>query len=151
MRPGSDVTSSLRIVVSGQLAQYPLGGVAWDYLQYPVGLARLGHDVYYVEDSGQWPYHPGEKGRTDDCSYNVQHLGSVLGRFGLEDRWAFRCPSNKTWYGLTEDAVGRLMVDADLVINVSGTQPSMCGSRPDSPSCWTNGITTSLIGMCTRR
>ena len=46
----------LRVVVTGLIAQHPrLGGVAWDYVQYPAGLARLGHDVYYLEDSGEWP------------------------------------------------------------------------------------------------
>ena len=52
------MSSRLRIVVTGQIAQYPLGGVTWFYLQYVLGLARLGHDVYYIEDSGQWPYSP---------------------------------------------------------------------------------------------
>jgi hypothetical protein len=43
------MTSALRIIVTGLIAQHPnLGGVAWDYLQYPLGLARLGHDVYYA-------------------------------------------------------------------------------------------------------
>jgi hypothetical protein len=56
------MTSSLRIIVTGLIAQYPLGGVTWDYLQYVLGLARLGHDVYYLEDSGLWPYNPMEGG-----------------------------------------------------------------------------------------
>src|SRR6266540_4418532 len=51
--------SRLRIIVTGLIAQHPLlGGVTWDYLQYVLGLARLGHDVYYFEDSGEWPYTP---------------------------------------------------------------------------------------------
>ena len=51
------MTSRLRIIVTGLVAQHPLlGGVTWDYLQYVLGFARLGHDVYYFEDSGQWPY-----------------------------------------------------------------------------------------------
>jgi hypothetical protein len=28
-------------------------GVGWDYLQYVRGLTRLGHSVYFAEDSGQ--------------------------------------------------------------------------------------------------
>ena len=28
------MSSSLRIIVSGLIAQYPLGGVTWDYFQY---------------------------------------------------------------------------------------------------------------------
>src|SRR5204862_4665058 len=47
----------LRIIVTGLVAQHArLGGVAWDYLQYVLGLHRLGHDVFYLEDSGEWPY-----------------------------------------------------------------------------------------------
>ena len=46
----------MRIIVTGLIAQHPLGGVTWDYVQYAVGLARLGHDVFYFEDSGLWPY-----------------------------------------------------------------------------------------------
>ena len=49
--------SPLRIIVTGLIAQHPtLGGVTWDYLQYVLGLMRLGHDVFYFEDSGEWPY-----------------------------------------------------------------------------------------------
>jgi hypothetical protein len=39
---------------------YPVGGVAWDYLQDLNGLVRLGHDVYYHEDTWSWPYQPVE-------------------------------------------------------------------------------------------
>jgi hypothetical protein len=84
--------SSLRIVVTGLIAQYPLGGVAWDYLQYPLGLATLGHDVYYFEDTGQWPYNPNEGGVSAGCEFNVSYLSNAMLRFGLEDRWAYRFP-----------------------------------------------------------
>src|SRR5690606_9266756 len=46
----------LRIIVAGLIARYPLGGMAWHYLQYVLGLAALGYDVHYIEDSGEWPY-----------------------------------------------------------------------------------------------
>ena len=45
------MSSQLRIIVTGLLTQYPLGGVTWDYFQYVLGLAQLGHDVYYFEDT----------------------------------------------------------------------------------------------------
>ena len=51
------MTVTTHIVVTGLIAQHPsLGGVAWDYVQYAAVLKRLGHDVYYLEDSGEWPY-----------------------------------------------------------------------------------------------
>ena len=49
--------SSLRVIVTGFIGhQRLLGGVAWDYLNVVLGFKRLGHDIYYIEDSGCWPY-----------------------------------------------------------------------------------------------
>ena len=50
--------SALRIAVTGLAAAFPLGGVFWDYIQYLLGLHRLGHDVLYIEDTGKWCYDP---------------------------------------------------------------------------------------------
>ncbi len=71
------MSSQLRIVVTGLIAQYPVGGFTWDCFQYVLGLARLGHDVYYLEDSGQWPYNPVDVGGGQDCSYNVRYLAAA--------------------------------------------------------------------------
>jgi hypothetical protein len=46
------VQSKIRVVISGLAATFPFGGVFWDYLQYMLGLRRLGHDVLYAEDAG---------------------------------------------------------------------------------------------------
>ena len=42
----------LRIIVLGYIVRGPLGGMVWHHLQYVMGLAHLGHDVYFIEDSG---------------------------------------------------------------------------------------------------
>ncbi len=121
------MTSRLRIVVTGLIAQHPLlGGVTWDYLQYVLGLARLGHDVYYVEDSGQWPYTPGGGPSGNDwIAYDpastVAHLANVMARFGLEDRWAYRFPVKPRWFGLSAAKRRAVIESADLLLNVSGT------------------------------
>ena len=65
--------STLKVIVTGLIGQYPLGGVTWDYLQYVLGLQQLGHDVYYFEDTGQWPYNPVEGGVAGDCSFNAEY------------------------------------------------------------------------------
>jgi hypothetical protein len=57
---GHQLDKPLRIIVLGTIVRYPLGGMAWHYLQYVMGLIRLRHDVYFVEDSDDYPscYHP---------------------------------------------------------------------------------------------
>lgn len=113
--------SELRIVVTGLIAQYPLGGVTWFHIQYLLGLARLGHDVYYLEDSGQWPYNPLEDALIEDPTFNVEYLAGVMSRFGLEHKWAYRFPWESQWFGLADSAREKVIESADLLINVSGT------------------------------
>jgi hypothetical protein len=115
------VSSGLRVIVTGLIGQYPLGGVTWDYLQYVLGLRDLGHDVYYLEDTGQWPYTPDTDGVGDNCDYTVRYLGDLFARFGLEDRWAYRFPWQSQWFGLGEAKRREVIESADLLINVSGT------------------------------
>src|SRR3990172_7895470 len=118
---------SLRIVVTGLITQHPhLGGMTWHYLQYAVGLARLGHDVYYVEDSGEVPYNLGAPASgtewiAKDWASNVAYLAKIMARFGLEDRWAYRYPRTSEWLGLSEGRRRDVLRSADLLINVSGT------------------------------
>lgn len=120
--------SSLRVVVTGLIAQYPLGGLTWHYLQYVLGLARLGHDVYYVEDSGQWPYNPIEVGGGQNCTYNVNYLAGVMSRFGLAEKWSYHFPGGvlpsgrvleSQCFGLTETETLEILGSADLLINIS--------------------------------
>lgn len=115
------MTSRLRIIVTGLIAQYPLGGLTWHYLQYVLGLARLGHDIYYLEDSGQWPYNPLKDALVDDYTYNVDYLAGAMSRFGLENKWAYRFPGTAEWFGLEDRQRKAVIESADLLINVSGT------------------------------
>lgn len=113
--------SSLRIVVSGLVGHHPLGGMTWHYVQYVLGLARLGHDVYYVEDTGKWPYDPTRGREVEDCSFAVGCVAQVMKRFGLGDRWAYRCSSPARWFGLSDGARDEVLRTADLLVNVSGS------------------------------
>jgi hypothetical protein len=120
------MTSKLRIIVTGLIAQYPLGGVTWDYFQYVLGLAHLGHDVYYLEDTGQWPYNPLEGGLGKDCAFNVDYLAGIMSRFALDGHWAYRFPWQSQWFGLSDAKRREVIQTADLLINISGTL-----ERPD--------------------
>ncbi len=65
-------------VVSGVIATYPVGGVAWDYGQYALGLERLGFDVYYLEDTGLYTFDAEQNAYSEDCSYGVRYLSETL-------------------------------------------------------------------------
>jgi len=110
-----------RIIVSGLIAQFPLGGVAWDYVQYVAGLAQLGYDAYYFEDTGVWPYNPEEGGISKTCDYNVRYLRAVMERFGLGERWAYCFPDGLQWFGLSDRKRKEVTESADLLLNISGT------------------------------
>jgi hypothetical protein len=128
--------SSLRIIVTGLITQHPLlGGITWHYLQYMLGLARLGYDVYYFEDSGEFPYNlDGGASGTDwiarDCTYNVGYLARIMARFGFEDRWAYHFPLKSTWFGLSDKQREAIIQSADLLINVSGSLEHPKNYRP---------------------
>src|SRR4051794_9345365 len=112
------MTASLRIIVTGLVAQYPMGGMAWHYVQYLLGLARLGHDVYYLEDTGMWPYNPVDGGQGAECTFNVGYLADVMARFGLPGRWAYRSSLGGQWFGLPDGQRQALIRSADLLLNV---------------------------------
>src|SRR4029078_837362 len=82
----------MRAVVTGMIATYPVGGVAWDYGQYAAGLERLGFEVYYLEDTGGQTYDPVKREYSDDCTYGVRYLKKSLARLSphLGERSHFR-------------------------------------------------------------
>jgi hypothetical protein len=117
------VRSRKTILVLHLAGQYPLAGVVWQALQYLVGLRQLGHDVYYVEDSGAPPYDPRVKSVVTDPTYNVACLQQALGRFGFGDRWVYWDMHNNTYYGLSHAQLQALYERADVILNLCGATP----------------------------
>ena len=109
----------MRIVITGLLGQYAFGGVTWDYLQYLLGFRSLGHDVWYLEDSGAWPYDPVKQTFSEDSSFNVAYLHSIMTEFGFGDRWIYRNGADGKFHGAGEAAARDLIKQADLLVNVS--------------------------------
>ena len=110
-----------RLVVLGMMGRCPFGGQTWLYLNWLAGLAKLGHEVWYVEDDSVWPYDPLQNTVTDDCSYAVRHIASCLDRLGLKDRWAFRLAdrSGACW-GLAPERLNELYRGCDALLNIVG-------------------------------
>src|SRR5687767_1305037 len=116
------MSSALRIAVTGLAATFPYGGVFWDYLQYPLGLRRLGHDVLYVEDTGQWCYDPAAGTFVEGGRRNAAVLGRELARLApdLADRWFFRDAAG-TVYGRSWADTAAFCRSADLFLHVSAS------------------------------
>jgi hypothetical protein len=112
--------SRKRLVVLHLAGRYPLGGIGWQAVHYVLGLARLGHDVFYVEDSGAPPYDPRVKSVVEDASYSVAFLADVMARFGLADRWAYVDGVTGICHGLPRARLDGLYRDADALLNVCG-------------------------------
>jgi hypothetical protein len=109
----------MRIVVSGIIGQYPLAGVTLSYLQYVLGLRKLGHEVYYLEDNTAWPYNPMTHSVEADCSYSLRYLQQVMRSFDLSERWAY-ADHNLEYFGMSKQAVHEILRTADLYVNLSG-------------------------------
>ncbi len=115
------MSSKLRIIVGGMVGQFPLGGVAWDYFHYVLGLAELGHEVYYHEDTWVWPYDPVKGYPSDDASYTVKFIDDFFKNHAphLRENWHY-CLLHDKHYGMTGEKFDEIARSADLFINVSG-------------------------------
>jgi len=109
----------MRVLVAGIVARYPFGGVAWCALMYLLGLRDLGHEVFYVEDTGECVYDPERNAISEDPSYGLRHLQATLAPHGLADRWSF-VNFDGTYHGRDRQAVRDYCESADLFINLSG-------------------------------
>jgi hypothetical protein len=109
------------IMVLGMMGRTPFAGVAWQVLHYLEGFRRLGYDVYYFEDTGDWPYDPEQNTITSDCRYTTAFIGRLMAWCGMPDRWAYRAEAqNGRVYGLPEARVAQLFREAAALVNLTG-------------------------------
>ncbi len=111
----------LRIIVGGLVGQYPLGGVAWDYFHYVLGLHELGHEVYYHEDTWVWPFDPMKGHPTEDPQYTVSFIRDFFATYAphLSDKWHYQLLHEKS-FGMSQQRFDEVAKTADIFLNVSG-------------------------------
>jgi hypothetical protein len=110
------------IVVAGSLAQKPgYGGHTWVFLQYLLGLRRLGWDVLlldhldperFIDESGQ-PCGFAE-------SWNLRYFLVVMKQFGLQEAFSLCSGPNEATVGLSRDEVLARVAKAAALVNVMG-------------------------------
>src|SRR3954462_5261584 len=109
----------MKVLVAGIIARYPFGGVTWCSLMYLLGLRALGHEVLYIEDTGECIYDPEQNTRSEDPSYGTRYIHNALQPFGLGDRWSF-VNYDGSYHGVSHEQVRAFCADAELFINLSG-------------------------------
>lgn len=114
-----------RIVVAGYIVGFPLGGMVWCMLHYLAGLARLGHEVIFLEDSSDWsfPYDPVARTWSADSSYARGLMDRLFARYGLAGRWAYYSQLEHKLYGMEPAELSRFLDQADVFLNISGIIP----------------------------
>ena len=108
-----------RIVATGLIGSIPLAGLALHYLQYVLGLRRLGHEVLYLEDTGAWYYDPASDSMIGEPEPSLAWLSGIMKMHGLESSWTFVDHTGRA-YGRTGAALHEFVRTSDLLINVTG-------------------------------
>jgi hypothetical protein len=113
-----------RIVVMGFMGSMPIAGVIWQHLHYIVGLQRLGHEVYYIEDSARLPYNPETFEVNNEFDYAARLFERLAREFGFQNRWAFcaRYLKGHPTAGQPLKKIRRLYREADAILNICGAQ-----------------------------
>lgn len=116
------------ISIAGSIAQRPgNGGHTWVFLQYVLGLRRLGWDVLLL-DRLEPSMCLDDAGRRcpPAVSRNRRYFDAVMGRFGLAEASSLLLTedgggrASASLSGLSRDEVLRRVRDAELLINVMG-------------------------------
>lgn len=115
----------LVIVVGGYIVGFPVGGMTWHHLNYLVGLHELGHEVYFLEDSGSFslPYNPVTWTCEADSRYGRSYLERTFDEVGLPKRYCYYSEFEDQHYGLSQQQLNDVLARADLFLSVSGVTP----------------------------
>jgi len=121
----------MTIIVGGYIIGYPLGGMTWHHLNYLLSLHELGHEVWFLEDSGEYslPYNPETKRAEPDSAFGRRYLERTFTAYGLPLRYCYYSQFEDHHYGLSSAELDALLKRADLLICVSGVTPM----RPHRP------------------
>lgn len=113
------------IVVAGYVAGMPNAGLFWHSMSYVLGFRALGHDAWFLEDSGDhpWSWDPFEHREDPALESGARLLAAETAPLGLADRWVLRHMPSGRHDGLDEDQTRELLASADIFVNVSLVTP----------------------------
>ena len=139
------MNSRLRIVLLGYIVRCPVGGMAWSHLMYMLGLRGLGHDVWFLEDSGDSIYacyDPATYQTGPDPAAGLAFAKDAFDRLGMGECWAYHDALAGRWHGPAGAAMPDILKTADLVIVTDDAAKVLA---PDGAG--RNDIAVSRIGI----
>jgi hypothetical protein len=109
-----------RIVVGGMIAGVPgQGGATWAVLQYLLGFARLGHEVFFVEAVDPEVLQPADVPLSH--SANARYCRQVMQDHGLRNAWALVRRDTQETAGLSHPDLARIGAGTSVLVDISGT------------------------------
>jgi hypothetical protein len=109
----------MNIVVAGIIGRYPYGGVAWCSLMYLLGLQKLGHRVWYLEDTGEANFDPVQNTMATEPDYALRFIDETLRPFGFGECWCY-VDHTGNYYGHSAEQWKEICRSADAFLNLSG-------------------------------
>ncbi len=99
--------------------------MAWHHLQYALGLAQLGHEVLFLEDSDDYAscYDPERNVMDTDPSYGLAFAKTAFAGIRLPDCWAYYDAHTTRWHGPAAERAPGFCGTADILLNISGVNP----------------------------
>jgi len=102
------------IVISGELGRYLVGGQTWAFLNYLIGIKRLGHDIFFYEETRETPAIHDKQISTIQA---VKYASSLMKRFKL-GKYAMNFRGKLL--GVDKKELNDAIRNADLLINMNG-------------------------------
>ncbi len=122
----------LAVVASRGVSSLPeVAGNTWTFLQYVVGLDRLGVESVWVDYQPKLdPRQLVRKGRVrpdEDC-HSIDHAHATFRKmaqaFGFGDRYCILYEDEATGFGMSAASLAEVASNADLLLNMAGPLPS---------------------------
>lgn len=111
----------LRIVLGEVMSLVPFSaGMAWSWMQWAVGLRRLGHDVIYLEQvDPAWCVDGSGRACPPAASVNRRSFEATMRRFGFRGS-SWQIDHRGEPLAGTREELDRRLAGTDLLINMSG-------------------------------
>ena len=111
-----------RVVVAGYAIRNPVGGSLIAFVHHILGLHLLGHEVFYVEESG-WPgscYDPVKQKYGDDPSEGLDAIRRLMDAHGFRLPVCYVSRQSGQIVAADHDMLRDALRGADLLLNVGG-------------------------------